>query len=133
MMESIDDNVKNIYVIRRNLANLKRLEYGNYEYMVGSRLPPFFMVKIYTHRIQDPPLEDPNDNILKHSRVDVIVDEHNSRTGFYDRLNLSQDPRFKNYQPIQYEGGWNGDKMPILQLCELIKYLHRLENLAIFA
>jgi hypothetical protein len=126
-MEVIDNEVKNLYVIKRRLADLKTLQYGGFEYHVGD-----FVVKIYTQPFKGMNTIDKNDCIVKHEKVNVLLNELNKRNGFYERVNLENDPRFSNYEPIKYDD-WNGDNMPILQLCELIKYLHRLSKLTIFA
>lgn len=128
-MERTDDNVKNIYVIKQNLSNLKRTKYGDFKYAVGNR----FLLTIFTNRIQEPPSSGIYDRITHHKTVDVVVDEYNNRNGTSDRIHLNHDSRFKDYEPIKYENSWNGEGMPILQLCELIKYLHRLNNLSAFA
>jgi len=48
-------------------------------------------------------------------------------------IDVMNDSRFSSYEPINYEdNGYYGVKMPILKLCELVKYLHRLEKIAVF-
>lgn len=125
-MEIIENEVKNLYVIKQRLANLKTLKYGGFEYVVGN-----FIVKIYTQPFKGMNVVDKDDCIMKHEKVNVLLDELNKRTGFYERVNLETDSRFKDYPPLKYDD-WNGDNMPIIQLCELIKYLHRLNNLKVF-
>lgn len=137
-----DDNPKNLYVIRRKLASLKKvagLDY--YEYGVGH-----FVVTIYTREIQDRVQEDyepgpMDDNILKHETVDMALNECHPGPKV-DSVHLTEDPRFKYCKSIQYNvittptGGTinlsNGNRIPILQLCELIRLLHRLSNLTAF-
>lgn len=125
-MEVIENEVKNLYVIKQRLANLKPLKYGGFEYAVGD-----FIVKIYTQPFKGMNVVDKDDCIVKHEKVNVLLDELNRRNGYYERVNLETDSRFKDYPPLKYDD-WNGDNMPILQLCELVKYLHRLNNLKVF-
>jgi hypothetical protein len=128
-----EEYAKNIYVIRHKLAELKPLP-GRFEYKVGR-----FEILMYVHKIQDPP-PGTTYNILSYKTVDVILNE-STVSGATSSVSLRDDSRFKNYEPIQYNtldlpGGKinlsNGDKMPILHLCELIRYLHRLSNLTAF-
>lgn len=131
-----DENAKNIYVIRHKLGNLKpcRGSGGRWEYGIGQ-----FNVVIFVYDIGDVP-RDQADNLLKFEKVDVVLNEF-TKDGAASSVRLNDDSRFKNYEPIQYNviespGGRinlsNGDKMPILHLCELIRYLHRLSNLTAF-
>lgn len=133
-MEDIDRYEDNIYVIKRKLSFLKRL-HGNshFEYRTGR-----FIVKIFTCRIQDVnPLND--DSILQHSIVDVLLYEipkefvDSTSYSVSVSISLERDIRFANYQPIKYKAfNSNGDEMPILHLCELIRYLHKLNKLSAF-
>lgn len=131
-----DENAKNIYVIRHKLGLLKPCQgnTGRWEYGVGP-----FNVVIFAYDVGDTP---PNqaDNLLRFEKVDVVLNEF-TKDGTASSVRLNDDPRFKNYEPIQYNviespsGRINlssGDKMPILHLCELIRYLHRLSNLTAF-
>jgi hypothetical protein len=131
-----DENAKNIYVIRHKLGNLKPCHgnTGRWEYGVGP-----FNVVIFAYDIGDVP---PNqaDNLLRFDKVDVVLNEF-TKDGSASSVRLNDDPRFKNYEPIQYDviespsgkiNLSNGNKMPILHLCELIRYLHRLSNLTAF-
>lgn len=132
----IMENVKNIYVIKRKLSELKkRAGYNDYVYYVGH-----FILHIYTNSIQDPGSLDPNDCITKYDKVDVSLLE-SSKNNQNVIVGLRDDSRFKNYRPIIYSffDGANGivnlsdgREMPIINLCELIKYLHRLSNLTAF-
>jgi hypothetical protein len=136
-MERIFDQeqfAKNIYVIRHKLGELKIISGHRWEYQVGQ-----YTVIIYPYDIGDVPPAD-IDNILKRDKVSVVLNER-SKLGVVSSISLLDDPRFKNYEPIQYNviespGGRlnlsNGDNMPILHLCELIRYLHRLSNLTAF-
>jgi len=131
-----EENVKNIYVIRHKLGNLKPCQgnTGRWEYGVK----PFNIV-IFAYGIGDvPSLQE--DNLLRFEKVDVVLNEF-TKEGTASSVRLNEDPRFKDYEPIQYDviespGGRinlsNGNKMPILHLCELIRYLHRLSNLTAF-
>lgn len=128
-----DDNPKNIYVIRRKLAALKPVR-GHYEYYVGG-----YTVHIYTYAIQDVP-DDHEINLLDYQTLNVVLNE-TTKSGVTSSISLRDDPQFKNYEPIQYNrietpngiiNLSNGENMPITQLCELIRYLHRLSNLKAF-
>lgn len=130
-----EEYAKNIYVIRHKLAELKPIpDEGRYEYRVGK-----FTVVMYAHNIQDAP-PDQLLNILRYKTVDVLVSE-TTVGGHTTSVSIRDDSRFKNYEPIQYNvvktptgcvNISNGDSMPILHLCELIRYLHRLSNLTAF-
>jgi len=131
-----DENAKNIYVIRHKLGNLKpcRPSEGRWEYGVSP-----FNVVMFAYDIGDIP-PDQADNILRFDKVDVVLNEF-TKDGKASSVRLNDDPRFKDYEPIQYNmiespnGRINlssGDGMPILHLCELIRYLHRLSNLTAF-
>jgi len=125
-MEVIDKNTNNLYVIKRRLADLKMLKSGHYEYAVGD-----FLIQIYTHRVQEQPK---NINIVSCNVVDVILNERKSQGSYYEHIRISDDLRFKDYKPIQYEGynHYDLNKMPLINLCELIKYLHKLAKLSVF-
>lgn len=125
-MEVIENEVKNLYVIKQRLANLKPLQYGGFEYAVGD-----FRIKIYSQPFKGMNTVDKNDCVTKHEKLNVLVNELNRKNGFFERVHLERDSRFKDFEPIKYED-WNGDNMPILQLCELVKYLHRLSKLSFF-
>lgn len=127
---------KDISTIRNNLGNLKKAPAQNhFEYYVGK-----FKINIWLNKIQEPTDDNDNDNILSHEKVDVDLHEVSNRQDrLYNWVYISTDSRFKDYLPIQYY--WipgrfqlhcNGEDMPILQLCELIKYLDRLSNLNAF-
>lgn len=130
-----EEYAKNIYVIRRKLAELKSIRgNGHYEYPVGR-----FVVHIYLYDIQDTPSVEKS-AILAQEKVSIVLNE-TTKSGVTSSVSIRDDSRFKNYEPIQYNviqspGGKinlsNGDNMPILHLCELIRYLHRLSNLTAF-
>lgn len=135
-METFEsNNPKSFYAIRCKLADLKKIAGRNYyEYYVGP-----FTVIIYTYELPDTPPAEP-DFILKHKTVSVVVNEK-TKSEVTSLINLRDDPRFKDYLPIQYDviespnGRLNlsdGRNMPIPYLCELICYLHRLSNLTAF-
>lgn len=138
-----EENAKNIYVIKHKLGGLTRgPREDHFEWQIGH-----FLVKIYPREIQDlesaylslPPLSKKRpspDCILKYNQVDVHVEESFPQSP-PSWISLNQDPRFKSYKPIQYNvvrdiNLSDGKSMPILQLCELIRYLHRLSNLTAF-
>lgn len=136
-MEDINDNTKNLYVIKRRLAELKkRTGYNDYVYYVGN-----FIIYIFTNRIQEPTIScDPDDSIVKYKKLDITLQEL-SKKDVYRIVDLISDPRFAEYKPILYnywEGPYgitnmgDGHDMPLNSLCELIKYLHRLSNLTAF-
>jgi hypothetical protein len=131
------ENSKNIYVIRHKLNDLKRSPLHNYfEWRIGP-----FVVKIFPDGHGNPALHD---YITQYDTVAVHVYEpYRTSNGeiMHQLLSLTEDSRFKNYQPIQYNvfesptGSINlsdGQDMPIAHLCELIRYLHRLSNLTAF-
>lgn len=133
MEEELDP--KNIYVIRQKLATLNKAPGQNhYEYYAGK-----FKVSIWTHAIQDPMHED-DSKILDHATVDIDLHEIANRDDrLYNWVMMHRDIRFIDYEPIQYHYlpdrrliNRSGRDMPILQLCELIKYLYRLSNLTAF-
>jgi hypothetical protein len=130
-----EEFAKNIYVIRRKLAELRPVRSsGHYEYVVGK-----YTVHIYTYEIQDVP-SGQEANLLSCEKVSIVLNE-TTKSGVTSSISLRDDPIFKNYAPIQYDvietpnGKINisdGEQMPILHLCELIRYLHRLSNLSAF-
>lgn len=127
-MEDINEDIKNLYVIRQRLAALKKKPGKQY----FSYHTKNFLVKIMTYRIQEVDTHGPNDSIVKHNVVDVYLYEEPNLS----YIDLEKDIRFCNYKSIKYKdipGYSTGTEMPIITLCELIKYLHRLCNLAVFA
>lgn len=133
MEEELDP--KNIYVIRQNLATLKPAPHqSHYEYYVGK-----FKLNIWLDKIQEHSANF-SDNILDHATVDVDLHEIANRNDrLYNWVYMDRDERFVDYEPIQYpylhgfhQKNTSGRDMPILQLCELIKYLYRLSNLTAF-
>lgn len=125
-----DENPKNLYVIKRKLAQLHATSPGLYELDVK----PF---KVRIHTPYPPPQVD---SILRHEKVDVDLIELNNKDKKW--ISLREDSRFKDYKPIQYNvfegpnGSINlstGKEMPILHLCELIRLFYRLSNLTAFA
>lgn len=128
-----EENSKNIYVIRRKLSTLKRSSRSHFEYKIG-----IFTLNIFTHNNSSEPTDSPN--LLDYEKVYVLLNE-TSKSGIVSTVSIRDDNRFKNYKPIQYNvietpnGTINlsdGDNMPIVHLCELISYLHRLSNLTAF-
>lgn len=136
-MEDVNQYVRNTYVIRRKLAELRKVGDENwFEYWVGDGKK--FRVRIYTRDIQDLGCDDKNDCILRHEKVDVnVYDVKRDADGWLTTryIDLHKDSRFAKYEPIQYKQyGWSdGREMPINTLCELIKYLHILTKLSAFA
>lgn len=133
-MEDINENTRNLYIIRRRLSErTKRPGMHYFDYYVGN-----FLVKIDPNRIQEHKDWGPDDRITHHDILDVSLYEFKRHTdgGSYETyIDLEKDSRFKTYQPIKYKefaGYSTGQEMPINHLCELIKYLHRLSNLSAF-
>jgi hypothetical protein len=130
-MEDINDDVKNLYIIRRRLAELTRLPHqSSFKYYVGN-----FVVVIFTHQVMEQPIADPTDRVTRHNEVDVSLFEVKKDGTLQLPINLEIDSRFCNYQPIKYrewQGYSSGKAMPLNHLCELIKYLYRLSNLSAF-
>lgn len=129
-MEDINDNTKNLYIIRRRLAErVQRPGVPFFDYFVGN-----FVIKIRTPA----PSSNTNDRITFHDILEVsLYEEQRASNGrLYDSpISLERDSRFQNYKPIKYHetvGFSDGRKMPINHLCELIIYLHRLSNLSAF-
>jgi hypothetical protein len=128
-----DDHPKNIYVIRRRLADLKPIG-SRWEFVIGN-----FTVVMFPYEVGDVP-PDQVDTPVRHKELSVVLNEK-SKNGTTSSVSLRDDHRFKHYEPIQYNvietpsgkiNLSNGDHMPILQVCELIRYLHRLSNLTAF-
>jgi hypothetical protein len=131
-MSDVNDDVRNLYVIRRRLAELRRLPNESaFKYYVGN-----FMVCIWTYRVMESPITNPIDRITLHDAVDVSVHEYSKDDNKHPKhIDLEMDSRFAHYTPIKYrewQGYSSGKEMPLAHLCELIKYLHRLSNLLIF-
>jgi len=134
-MEDFNEKTNNLYVVRRRLAELtKRPHLSHFEYFIGK-----FTIKIHTDRIREHSNRGPEDRITHHDVLDVYLFENKrfapNEERYDEQIDLEQDPRFKSYQPIKYSewsGYSHGREMPIVQLCELVKYLHRLSNLSAF-
>lgn len=128
-----DDNPKNLYVIRRKLAALHPGVGGSWFMTIGN-----FNLRILV------PFNEPGREkscVLDYKKIDANLIEYN-KGGGYNFVDLRSDPRFSSYQPILYDtykspnsiiNMGDGHGMPILQLMELIRYLHRLSNLTAFA
>lgn len=133
-MDGINKNTNNIYAIHSSLAFLKKeTDTPYFTFNIKD-----FVVKIFTYRILDQDTSGTDDNIIHHDVVDVYLYEKcrikNPSELFY--ISLEQDPRFCSYNLIKYKslpGYSTGTEMPVITLCELIRYLHRLSNLAVFA
>ena len=129
-MEDLNDNTRNLYIIKRRLAELKRVPPNSYfSYYVGD-----FRVKIGLPRGLY--FRDLNESLVSHDILDVSLwEQKRLPTGkkYYDWIDLDQDSRFAHYKPIKYDVSSDGEDMPLMTLCELCKYLHRLSNLAVFA
>ena len=129
-----DENAKNIYVIKHKLSDLKRPPYSSaFVWKIG-----FYTVTIYTDRTYSS-----DDCITQYEVVDVHLYEDIRKGDHVNTVSikLTEDSRFKNFKPIMYNtvetpngiiNLSNGKEMPILFLCELIRYLYRLANLTAF-
>jgi hypothetical protein len=133
-MEDFNEETRNIYVIKRRLAERRKQPFEtHFTYYVRD-----FVVKIFTSRHKDYVDFGPDDSIVHHQVLDVnLYEEKRDTKGVKTEspINLERDSRFKGYAPIKYTaypGYSNGQEMPLINLCELIKYLHRLSELAIF-
>lgn len=133
-MEDLNENTRNLYIIKRRLAERKKFHgQDHWEYYVGD-----FIVKIFANRIQEHIDYGPNDSIVNHNILDVNLYElQRSSSGKVETyLDLERDSRFATYKPIKYSeypGYSTGKEMPLVTLLELVKYLHRLSNLVIFS
>jgi hypothetical protein len=142
-----DENPKNIYVIMRKLATYSMaagerdwiFEIGHF--MLVVRLLSEDYWKVTSHGIDIAALR--KIHITDFKGFEVLLYESSSRDpSLRNHVYLNQDPRFKDYQPIQYDvietptGGRinqsDGKKMPLLPLMELIRLLYRLSNLTAF-
>jgi hypothetical protein len=104
--------------IKNKLFQLEITDNKYYRYIVGH-----YTIIIYTDVF-----EPTRQQLFQCNIFDIYLHEN----GRY--IYLPQDDRFGNYHPIKY-GGYNsnGKCMPLAQLCELVKYLHKLSNLKAFA
>lgn len=150
-MEDLDkeEYQKNIYIIRRKLSTYRMLpgerdwifNIGDFQLVVRLTTDDYW--KITNHGNNLKALETAR--IIDLDKVNVDLYEGSKRDpSLRNYVYINRDPRFKNHIPIQYDviqtptGGRithnsDGKDMPILHLCELIKHLYRLSNLAVFA
>lgn len=124
--------------IRKTLDELKQTHSSYFEYEIGP-----FTVLIFTDEVLEHK-NITNDNILNYDTVNVNLCEQKRLVSRYpdgsavyvpSPVSLVKDPRFRNYQPIKYTeliAQSNGQNMTIDALCELIKYLYKLNNLSAF-
>jgi hypothetical protein len=137
MEDFAKDNEKNIFVIKQRLSEIQ-LKPGEscYHFYVEDK----FIIKIWTKTVKDNYLyvDVKDDRITLHEKIHVNLYEM-KRYSDGDRvetyIDLEKDGRFKEYKPIKYHqlsGYSSGDHMPVITLCELIKYLYRLSNLTAF-
>ncbi len=134
-MEDINKYVKNTYVIRRILSDVRKKPTDPFfEYWVGDK----FRVLMYPRDIQDlGHVDDKSMSIVHCAQCDVnVYDTKRDENGIMQAtfINLDRDSRFANYQPIKYKqyGANDGIQMPINTLCELVKYLHTISKLTAF-
>lgn len=138
-MDTLNDLVSSNYVIRRRLAELKRAPHQrHYEYYVNRR----FKVVIWTNDVRDH-VYDLDDNISKHPILESVdlYEVSKSDKQLYDHVVMGKDTRFTSYEPIKYAlnpgtpyevKACTGTKMPLENLCELIRYLYKLDKLSAF-
>jgi hypothetical protein len=133
-----EEHAKNIYVIKHNLNDLK-MKPGTFYYEL--EIGPFIL-QIFADKVHGFPKYLAQCEMVDVRLYELERKEEGKAQGFHS-LVLNHDPRFKNYKPIMYNFWTNpndghiinmssGDNMPILYLCELIRYLHRLANLTAF-
>lgn len=119
-----------------------------YELGVGRYLIRVWTPTSKSHNFRDEALK--HDRISIHPTVDVhLIELHkhpNQDSLPYDgtievHLDLREVEPFKSNQDLWYKtfrspngliNLGNGDDMPVTQLCELIRFLHRLSNLSAF-
>lgn len=132
IMEDINEDTKNLYIIRRRLSELKPM---------GTPLSPSFHYYVGCfHVIFRAPSADKNKSLVQYPELDVTVSEMFNKPDKISLnhefiIDLEKDSRFVNYKPIKYSKlpyGNSGRNMPIHHVCELVKYLHRLSNLTAF-
>ena len=116
-----------IEIIKRNLSKYSFDINGECVFRIGN-FKLFILLNDYDFLIRD--VKSP---LLNHETFQVFIYEV---IGKKSKRLSNNHPIFLNYKPIQYE---NNPKfsdvfynMPLVQLCELIKYLHRLTKLSAF-
>jgi hypothetical protein len=122
--------------IKQKLDQLQLVPFTNYFIWDAD----YFLIYIWPHRYSDT-LVSGSKLLSTYSKVDIILYE---RTGIDSAsyISLRTDPRFKDYEPIQYNVIYtpngsiltaaDGNDIPINHLCELIRYIERLTNLVAF-
>lgn len=141
MEDYMKDNEKNLFVIKQKLSEIQLTPHDTcYHYYVDN-----FVIKIWTKTVKDQYLyvNLKDDRITLHETVHIgLYEKIRTKCGTPEDfrlleiyIDLEKDSRFKDYKPIKYHqlsGYSTGDHMPIITLCELIKYLYRLSNLTAF-
>ena len=109
------------------LESVKKEHISKFSLRIGH-----FDVDIFTFDIGDvDSLPHQNELITFYDFVYIYVYE----SEFRKLTNLETDYRFKDYKPIKYSDipeYSNGDKMPLSNLYELVKYLFRLNKISAF-
>lgn len=109
------------------LESVKKSSNSKFEFKIGR-----FYIDIFSYDIGDVDLfPHQNEPITFHDFVYVYVYESKLKK----LVNLETDYRFKDYKPIKYSdfsGYSNGDRMPLSNLYELVKYLVRLNKISAF-
>lgn len=127
------EDVNNVDSIKEYLSELKLPKSrGHFCYYVG-----FFILYIFPSTSEGNTIFTGEERITHHEKLDIsLYESKRGETDVYFALvDLEKDLRFINYQPIKYNkyvGLSSGIDIPIIHLCELIKYLHRLCNLTSF-
>lgn len=136
----IEDDPKSLSLIRSNLSSLSMIHkvYAHYEYTVGNFelcIDTPVSWALWRSNPNDISI-DKNDRITNYDTVQVQLYEwlHEETKHLFKFVHLEQDAQFAGYQYIKYTkpGHNRGKNMPIANLCELIRYLHRLSNLTAF-
>ena len=142
-----DENPKNLYVIRRKLSTYKMLpderhwdfRIGHFQLLVSLTTDDNWKISNYGNDFT----KFPDLRIINYEKFNVnLYEDTNADPSVRIFIYLNRDPRFKNYDQIHYDvihtptGGKinqsDGNNMPLLQLMELIRLLHRLSNLTAF-
>src|ERR1035437_5764402 len=91
--------MENLYEIKQILSSLTRDPISRrFYYYVGS-----FQIIIYTNRIQESAPPNGHDCLTVYSTVDVVLFEYeNDNCSESLFINMNNDYRFKNYNPIKY-------------------------------
>lgn len=128
------DDLKNIYLIKCRLAELTlKPAVSCYTYYVGHFILRIFtpVSKAYSAKVSFE--EKSRDRITHHEKVQVNLYELKKfdTGGTYEKIiDIPNDSRFTSLDNVS---NYNSNTTTtVIQLCELIKYLYRLNNLSAF-